>query len=64
MLAMVKDGLFGQRGVSGFGNGVGCLLCWVFWLLGVVMVFCCFFKNRLNKCLCAIAVDISDSVLG
>lgn len=44
-------GLFALLGVSGV---VFCL----FWF------FFSFFKNRLNKCPCAIAVDISDYVVG
>lgn len=41
-----------------FLDVVFCFLDW----LGSLFVY--FLKNRLDKCLCTIAVDISDSVLG
>lgn len=66
MLAMVKDGLCTQPVESLFLAVVwvacsvgGFRCCFLF-----VLVFFSFFKNRLNKCPCAIAVDISDYVVG
>lgn len=46
--------------VSSFGSGVGFLL----WVFGCCVFLVGLFKNKLKKCLCAIAVAINGFVLG